>query len=312
MYAVKRLFLLIAVLAAVPAAATATLRERPAAGHVSAVGIAGTELGYADEYRRGCHEVRRWDTSTRGDVRIASHCFVSTSTGSGVAGVSVTESRALWLTYTGGNTREWSLWTKRGTARATRIELEAADVDGPAPIVLGRAWEGSLPYAVGRTIVVLSPNGSRRFSVDAPSQVRTLNAHSRGYAAVLADGSVITISLAGRVLAQTSFEAAFAQSAVLAATGLVVATVEGLEIHRGSNVRRLRLPAGARFFGFSEGIVAYGTGRQLRLRRLENGNDVVFRTLAPRFEAQLGRGGIAYASGRTLGFSSWGSLRRSV
>ena len=68
--------------------------------------------------------------------------------------MSVTESRALWLTYTGGNTREWSLWTKRGTARATRIELEAADVDGPAPIVLGRAWEGSLPYAVGRTIVV--------------------------------------------------------------------------------------------------------------------------------------------------------------
>lgn len=308
----KRLFVLVAVLAVVPVAAAATLRERPAAGPVSAVSIAGTELGYADAYRRGCHEVRRWDVSTRGDVRIASHCFVSTSTGSGVAGVAVTEHRALWLTYTGGNVREWSLWTKRGAARARRIEFEAADVDGPAPIVLGRAWDGSLPYAVGRTIVVLSPNGSRRFSVDAPDQVLRLSAHSRGYAAVLTNGSVLTISLTGRILGQTSFESGFAQSAVLAAPGLVVETVEGLEIHRGGGVRRIRLPAGSRFLGLSEGIVAYGTGRQLRLRKLENGNDVVFRTLAPRFEAQLGRGGIAYASGRTLGFAAWTNVSGSV
>lgn len=282
------------------------------AGPVSAVGIAGTEVGYADEYRRRCHEVRRWDVATRGDVRIASHCFVSTSTGSGIAAVAVTEGRALWLTYIGGNIREWSLWTKRGAARAKQIAFEAADVDGPAPIVLGRAWEGSLPYAVGRTIVVLSPNGSRRFSVGAPDEVRTLSAHSRGYAAVLADGSVLTISLAGRILGQTSFDPGIAQSAVLAAPGLVVETVAGLEIHRGSVVRRIPLPAGSRFLGLSEGIVAYGTGRQLRLRKLENDNDVLFRTLAPRFEAQLGRRGLVYASGRTLGFAAWVNVSGSV
>ena len=141
-------------------------------GPVSAVGLAGTEVGYADEYRRGCHEVRRWDVATRGDVRVASHCFVSTSTGSGIATVSVAGGRALWLTYIGGNIREWSLWTKRGTARAKRIAFKAADVDGPAPIVVGRAWDESLPYAVGSTIVVLSPNGSRKFSLDAPEAVR--------------------------------------------------------------------------------------------------------------------------------------------
>ena len=72
---------LVAVLAVVPAAAAAALRERPVAGPVSAVGIAGTDVGYADEYRRGCHEVRRWDVATRADVRIATHCFASTSTG---------------------------------------------------------------------------------------------------------------------------------------------------------------------------------------------------------------------------------------
>ena len=308
----KRLLLLLGVLTLIPAAAAATQRDRTVIGRVSAVGIAGTEVGYADEYRRRCHEVRRWDVATRGDVRIASHCFVSTSTGSGIAAVSVTEGRVLWLTYIGGNIREWSLWTKRGTARAKRIEFKAADVDGPAPIVLGRAWDGSLPYAVGRTIVVLAPNGSRKFSLDAPKAVSTLSAHSRGYAAVLADGSVLSISPTGRILAQTPFDAGDAQSALLAAPGLIVETVDGLEIHRGTTVARIALRAGSRFLGYSEGIVAYGIGKQLRLLRIANGNDVLFRTLAPRFDAQLGRRGLGYASGRTLGFAAWVTVSGAV
>jgi hypothetical protein len=135
-----------------------------------------------------------------------------------------------------------------------------------------------------------------------------LSAHSRGFAAVLADGSVLSLSLDGRVLGQTSYEPGFAQAAVLAAPGLVVETVDGLEIRRGGAVHRVPLPAGARFLGLSDGIVAYGTGRQLRLRRLGDGDDVLFRTLAPRFEAQLGRKGIAYASGRTLGFVTWATV----
>lgn len=308
----KRLLVLLAVLTVVAAATAATQRDRTVVGPVSAVGIAGTEVAYADEYRRRCHEVRRWDVATRGDVRVASHCFVSTSTGSGIASVSVAGGRALWLTYIGGNTREWSLWTKRGTARAKRIEFKAADVDGPAPIVLGSAWDDSLPYAVGPRIVVLSPNGSRKFSLDAPAPVSSLSAHSRGYAAVLADGSVLAVSPTGRILGQTQLDSGRAQSAVLAAPGLIVETVDGLEIHRGTTVARIPLPAGARFLGYSEGIVAYATGKQLRLRRTANGNDVLFRTLAPRFAAQLGRRGLAYASGRTLGFAAWVNVSGSV
>ena len=312
MRVVKWLLLSTALLAVAPVASAAALRERPVAGPLSAIGIAGTDIGYADEYRRGCHEVRRWDVATRGDVRVASHCFVSTSTGSGVAGVAVTEGRTLWLTYAGGNIRDWSLWTKRGRAPARRIAFKSADVDGAAPIVLGRAWEESLPYAVGRTIVVLSPNGSRRFSVDAPAEVGALSAHSRGYAAVLADGSVLRLSLTGRVLGQTPYAPGFVQFAVLAAPGLVVKTGAGLEIHRDGAIRRIPLPAGSRFLGLSAGIVAYGTGRQLRLRRLANGHDVLFRTLTSRFEAQLGRRGIAYASGRTLGFTVAAFVSSSV
>ena len=283
----------------------ATARERQVAGPIESVSVAGIDLAYADEYKRGCHEVRLWNVATRSDRRLASHCFVSTSTGSGVAGAIATQGRALWLTYTGGNIREWSLWTKGGAAKARRIAFLPADVDGPPPVILGSVWEGSLPYATGRTIVVLAPNGSRRFTYTAADRVVTLSAHSRGYAAVLASGSVLTFSQAGKLIRERPFAPGGAQSAVLAAPGLIVETAAGLEIHGAESVRTIPLPAGARFLGYSEGIAAYGIGRELRLRRIASGRDSLFRRLEPRFQAQLGRRGLAYGSERTLGFSVW-------
>jgi hypothetical protein len=309
---VRHLAFLVLALALVPAAMAAGVREREAPGTLSAVGIAGTEVTYASEYRAGCHEIRLWNVADRSDRRYASHCFVGTSTGSGVGGIAGTGGRALWLTYTGGNIREWSLWTKGRGGRAKRIGSFAADVDGPPPVVLGRAWEGSLPYAVGRSVIVLGPNGSRKFTLTAPGRVAALTAHSRGYAAVLADGKVLTISLAGSALREHPFQEGVVQDAVLAAAGLIVKTADGVEIHRGNTVRELPLPRGSRFLGYSAGIVAYGTGRQLRLRRLANGNDTLFRTLSPRFHAQLGRRGIAYGSGRTLGFTVAAFVSTSV
>ena len=125
--------------------------------------------------------------------------------------------------------------------------------------MLGSAWEGSLPYAVDRTIVVMRPDGARRFTVTAPDRVVFLSAHSRGYAAVLADGRVLTISPAGSVLRERAFDARFVEAALLAAPGLILKTRDGLEIRNGDSVRELELPAGARFLGYSEGIAAYAT-----------------------------------------------------
>ena len=300
------------VLALVPAAAAATAREQPVAGPISSVSIAGTEIAYSDEYRTRCHEIRLWDVASRSDKRLASHCFVSTSTGSGVAGVIATGGRALWLSYIGGNIREWSLWTKGRNAKARRIAFLSADVDGPPPVILGRVWEGSLPYATGSKIVVLAPDGSRRFTLTAPDRVVSLSAHSRGYAAVLANGDVLTISLTGKLLRERDFEPGAVQEAVLAAPGLILKTRNGLEIHNGDSIRQIPLPPGSRFLGFSEGIAAYATGRELRLKRLANEHDTLFRTLGPRFQAQLGRRGVVYASGRTLGFTAWALLSTSA
>jgi hypothetical protein len=307
----RRLGLLALAFVLVPTALGASTRERQVAGPLSAVAVAASEVSYADEYATRCHEIRLWDVGTRADRRLATHCFASTSTGSGVAGVAATGGRALWLTYTGGNIREWSLWTKGG-AKAKRIQFLTADVDGPPPVVLGEVWEGSLPYAVGRTVIVLAPNGSRRFTFTAPDRVVALSAHSRGYAAVLANGHVVTISLQGRMLLDYPFEPGFVKDAVLAAPGLVMMTANGIAVRRGGGVQEIPLPANARFLGYSEGIVAYGIGQQLRLVRLSGGHDVLFRTLAPGFQAQLGRTGIAYGSGRTLGFRAWVFVSGSV
>ena len=303
-----RILALALVLVVVPAAAAATARERQTPGPMEAVSIAGTDVAYADAYQRGCHEVRLWNVATRADRRLATHCFASTSTGSGVADVSGSGGRALWITYTGGNIREWSLWTKRGTVPAKRLAFLPADVDGPAPILLGSAWEGSLPYATGRTIIVLDPNGARRFSLVAADRVVALSAHTRGYAAVLANGHVLSISPAGKVIRERTFAPDEVSDAVLAGPGLIVKTTVALEIHGNESIRTIPMARGSRFLGYSEGTVAYGFGRQLRLMRLTGGEDRLFRRLEPRFHAQLGRRGLAYGSGRTLGFGAWVTL----
>lgn len=285
-------------------ASAATLRERTVAGPVGALAIAGTDIAYAAEYRTRCHEIRAWEVGSRADRRVASHCFQSTSTGSGVAGVETTQGRSLWLTYTGGNFREYSLWTQGGRAKPRKIAFEAELVDDPAPIVLGRPWEGALPYAIGRTVVVLGPNGARRFAVTAPARVVRVSAHSRGYAAVLETGNVLTISLDGRPLREHTFTQPV-EDAVLAAAGLIAKTRDGLEIRDGTSTRTIALPRGSRFLGYAQGLVGYGSGRELRLRALSSGRDWMFRRLVPRFNAQLGRRGITWASGRTLGYSAW-------
>ena len=134
------------VLALATAAGAATARERqtpgrspqsrspaPTSATPTSTGAAATRCGSGT-------------SPPRADRRLASHCFVSTSTGSGVAGVIATEGRALWLTYTGGNIREWSLWTKRGPAKAQPARIPAGR--------RGRAGAGRARARLGRVAAV--------------------------------------------------------------------------------------------------------------------------------------------------------------
>jgi hypothetical protein len=71
---------------------------------------------------------RRWVFDSR------ELCRDPASTGQGVWDVAVATNRLLWLTYTGGNFREWFLWTATTTRRTPRqLRFVARDVDAPSP-----------------------------------------------------------------------------------------------------------------------------------------------------------------------------------
>jgi hypothetical protein len=295
-----------AVSLALAAPAAGAARSVAAPGPVRALSLTGYEVAFAAEAGRGCTEVRVWDTADRGVRRYGRHCFPATSTGSGVAAVAVAGRRALWLSYTGGNVREWSLWTASRTAPAPRrIRFAAADVAGPAPILVGQAAEHALVYAVDRTVIALQPSGARLFVWEAPERVTDVSAGTTGYAVVLAGGDVATLNRSGAVVRRHTFPRGEVLAATLGAPGLIVHLRGSLLVRRDGD-RRLPLPAGARFHGFAQGAVAYSTNAELRLLRLADGRDVPLRRVAAAgSHAALGRLGLARAAGRTVSFEAW-------
>jgi len=156
-------------------------------------------------------EVRLWTPAARRAPRLGSLPCPRTSTGSGIAAVSLAGNRALWLHFTGGNIREWSLWTATPTSRPKRLRFVAQDVDLPPPIVLGEGdasqFGDLLPYAVGDEVIVLRADGSRRFAWRAPGRVLDISANS-GQLAVLSadgDGTLTLLDGAGSVFGRGSF-----------------------------------------------------------------------------------------------------------
>ena len=293
--------ILAAALGAAAPAAAATDRGVAANGPVAHLATTGYEVACAAAAGR-CHEVRVWHTADRGVRRYGRHCFAATSTGSGVAGVAVSQGRALWLTYTGGNIREWSLWTATRRAPAQRrIRFVARDVDAPPPLVLGGATDEALPYAVDRTVVALRPNGARIFAWEAPERVTAIEATGTGYAVVLAGGDVVVLNARGEHVRRHDFAPGEVRAAVITASGLLV-HLPGRLLVRLHEDRTLPLPPDARLAGFAANVVAYASGQELRLLRLRDGRDVQLRRLAPGFHADLHRLGVGYASGSRV---SW-------
>ena len=130
---------------------------------------------------------------------------------------------------------------------------------------------------------------------------------------MLANGSVLTFSPAGKLIRERTFAPGAVQSAVLAAPGLIVETAAGLEIHGVGADAGLPAAAGRPLPRLLRGNrrVRDRTGAAAAPAR-ERPATRLFRRLEPRFHAQLGRRGLAYASGRTLGFSVWAIVSAAV
>jgi hypothetical protein len=285
----------------------------PAGARGSAVDVAaGSFAGAIGWARSACEGAVLWLPGTRQRwlFRVPGPC-PETSTGRGVSAVSVSAERVAFLSYVGGNTREWRLWTATSTAHRPRLlRTASADADAASPILLGNGGEEGAPYAVGRDVVVLASNGRRALSWHAPADVVALDEHSRTLAATLADGTVRTVPVPPYAAPQASYSQIAARAAVPITGGVVIEAADGIFLHKGSRTLRLEVPAGARMIGYSDGWLVYARGREIHLYSYQRSQDLLARTVrsAPVL-ADADRGGMGWTNGGRLCWSIFDYLR---
>jgi hypothetical protein len=271
-------------------------------GPVQALALDTPFLAYATGRAAGdCDRVRIRNLSTGRTVRLGRPTSCEqTSTGTGIAALSIAGNRALWLHFTGGNIREWSLFTATTTApRPRRLRFVARDVDAAAPIVLGEGdtsrFGDLLPYAVDRQVIVLRPNGSRAFAWTAPGRVTAVGSNAGAVAAAVEDGRVFVLE-DGRV--ESSFAGSPAATAVfVTGTGVAVQRGRTVELRTGSSTRRWTIPSGARLRDAEGFRAVYLAGRRVTSLDLASGRT---RDLGPATDVQLEDSRLAVASGRTI------------
>lgn len=234
----------------------------------------------------------------------------ATSTGRGVSAVAVSGRRIVFLSYVGGNTREWRLWTATPTAKKPRlIRSASADADAAPPILLGNGGEAGIPYAVGRGVFVLSASGARVLTWQAPADIVSLNVHSGLLAATLDDGTVQTVSPA-QPTSVDSYDQPGARTAEAITGGVVIEAADGIHLRKGPRTLRFDVPAGARMVGYNDGWLTYASGREIHLYSYQRKQDVLARTVrsAP-VSADADRGGMGWTNGGTLCWSIFSYLR---
>jgi hypothetical protein len=284
----------------VPAALAATAQSVRAPGPVSALAMDGRAIAFASGRSAGnCDRVRIWSLQTRGVTTLgrSTSCEVA-STGTGIAALSLAGSRVLWLHYTGGNIREWSLYTATPTRRTPRrLAFVARDVDSTAPIVVGPGdssrFGDILPYAIDRVVVALGADGGRRFAWTAPAQVTALAAFG-GELAVASEGGLVTILDASGGVIGTETYSEDAQVVRITGAGLLLQRGRTLELRGSGAPRTWLLPVRATLHDATADAAYYVTSGQIRELRLDAANR----------QRQLGLGSHVQTDGSTLAFST--------
>ena len=269
--------------------------------------LTGRTVAYVADapVRLQCARIGLWNTATnrRFPFDAKEQCLEQGSTGQGVWDVSVATTRLLWLTYAGGNFREWSLWTATTTRRRPRLlRFVARDVDAPPPIVLGPGTAEGIPYAVYREIVYLGDDGRAIFRTTVASPVRALASRLRGrfvivVAALLADGTVVGLGSGG--------EQHIAWDPPGTVTALGLDDLVGIAVQVGREISfpggEVMLPSGAVMVDLAQGRILWTRAGDLgatsvtgKTTRLVDGTPT-----NPAF-GQLDARGAAWARGRAV------------
>jgi len=229
--------------------ASAIVAPRP----VQEIALTGRSIGYVADARKRleCGRIGFWNTSTGTSFTVHARemCTEETSTGQGISNVSVAMNRLLWLTYAGGNFREWFLWTATTTRRTPRqLRFVSRRVESPPPIVLGPGTQQGIPYAVDRRIVYLGDDGRPIFVKAMAAPVQALASDSQGrfgitVAALLSNGEIVGLDASG----EEEFTMTFPPGAVVA---VELDRRIGLAVQVGRRVTfpggEVTLPPGAR------------------------------------------------------------------
>jgi hypothetical protein len=312
----RRLVVALAALAVVGGLGGAARADRgwapPAGTRVGPVDVAGGSFAAGLAWTRStCEGAVLWNPGVRRRwlFRVPGPC-PATSTGRGVSAVAVSGDRVVFLSYVGGNTREWRLWTATPTAKRPRLlRTASADADTTSPILLGNGGEEGIPYAVGRDIFVLSPAGARKLKWHAPADIVSLNEHSSTLAATLGDGSVATVSLT-RGNATAIYAQPGARAAEAIVDGVVIEAADGIWLRKGALAFPFERPAGAHMIGYSDGWLVYSRGREIHLYAYQRNEDILARTLrAAPVSADADRSGMGWVNGGTLCWSIFSYLR---
>ena len=235
-------------LAVVPPAGVAGSRV-VSPGPVAALAFDRARVAYASGRSRGdCDRVRIWNLRSERIARLGrTTACVQTSTGTGIGALSIAGPRVLWLHYTGGNIREWSLFTATTSApRPRRLRFIRRGVDDSAPIVLGEGDSRDrvlLPYAVDRRVIALRGDGTRRFSWTAPDRVTALGARGHVLAVALADGRIVVHDLALGTSTEI-VEAGTAAAVFVSGDGIAAQYGRTVDLH-GRQSYTATLPRGA-------------------------------------------------------------------
>ena len=231
-------------------------------------------------------------------------------------GPSIAGTRALWLTYAGGNIREWSLWSATATRRQPkRLRFVARDVDLPPPIILGEGDRDTLPYAVGTRVIALdSRTGKTRFTTALAERVVALATQRGRVAAALANGSIVILDRRGAEQGGTCGTSTRPVDAVRFALAggstLWVQRGRTLELcGAGGAVRRGTLPPGARLVDAEGNAAVYVRRNQVHGVVTE---DVVLRTTTGPAFAQLEPVGLTYGSGRRISTMPMAAVERRL
>ena len=300
--------LAVAVLAGCIAVSVAGAASPPQAvtspGPVTAIGLDVPNVAFASGPAARSCRVAIWNRSTGKVVRLGRVGCDETSTGSAIATVAVAKTRALWLHYTGGNIREWRLFTATTTRPQPReLAFMPVDVDDPSPIVVGEA-DGSrygdyLPYAVGSTVVVLAANGRRVHTYRASARVTALSAFGGGIAIALADGRVVVLDSVDNWRVERESSGSPAATGVFV-TGNGVAAQRGrvVELRKGDETtNRVTIPADGVLRDATGSGAVYTTRGRVKLVDVESGRT---RDLGAGTSARMEALTVAIASGRTV------------